>query len=53
MDNVVFALVLFPAYWALAFFYILIEQSMVRASPIMAGVLAISAFSIFCAFTAA
>ncbi|MEO0973728.1 MAG: hypothetical protein AAFX85_11590 [Pseudomonadota bacterium] len=53
VDNIVFALVLFPAYWAAAFFYVLIEQSMARASAVMVVVLAVSAFAIFRAFTAA
>ena len=50
IDNMIFPLILFPAIWAFFFFYSLIEGNLLRASIIMAVVIALNAIIIYLQF---
>lgn len=43
VDHLVFAIILFPAYWAAAFFYVLMDSSVRRAGLVIGAVIALNA----------
>ena len=51
VDNIVMPIVLFPAYWAVFFFYSLIVENIWRATAVVAGLTALHGFLIYGAFT--
>ena len=50
IDNMVLPLVLFPAFWAIFFFYSLIEENLLRAALLMGAVILINAIVIYLQF---
>ena len=52
VNNIALPLVLFPAYWAIAFFYALMEQNQMRAWFVLSVFIAGNVGFIFNAFTA-
>jgi len=42
MNHLAFAIIVFPAYWAAAFFYAMLEENIKRASVVMMSVFAVS-----------
>ncbi|MEL7027788.1 MAG: hypothetical protein AAGL49_00945 [Pseudomonadota bacterium] len=53
INNYVVPLVLFPAYWAAAFFYIVLEENLTRAAIIVACFLALNGLLIYGSFAGA
>lgn len=43
VDHLVMAIMLFPAYWAVAFFYAVMEHSVRRAGVVMVALIALNA----------
>lgn len=50
VDHLVFAIILFPAYWAAAFFYAVMDASVRRAGVAMGAVIALNAALITASF---
>lgn len=50
IDNLVFAILLFPAYWGLFFFYPLIDGKVWRAAMVMAAVVIVNAVVVYLQF---
>lgn len=43
IDNLVFPILLFPAFWAVAFFYAVLESNLIRATIVLGSICAICA----------
>ena len=50
VDHLVFAIILFPAYWAAAFFYVVMDRSVWRAALVTGAVIALNAALIASSF---
>ena len=50
LNNIVVPVVLFPAYWALAFFYGILEEKMWRAAAIFSVLIAVNGALVIQAF---
>ncbi|MEM0912374.1 MAG: hypothetical protein AAGJ37_15475 [Pseudomonadota bacterium] len=44
VNHIVFSLISFPAWWALAFFYSVLEENLVRGSIVMAIAIGLNAY---------
>ena len=53
VDHLVFAIILFPAYWAAAFFYVVMEASVRRAGLVMGALIAFNTALIASSFMGA
>lgn len=50
LDNIVIPVVLFPAYWAITFFYSLLEERMWRAAAVFSALIAFNGGLVIQAF---
>lgn len=52
IDNLTFPLLLFPLFWAVPFFYVLLEENMLRASIVLGSIVSLHVLLIYQAFQA-